>query len=240
MPEAVETPRVLAVMAHPDDAEFWAGGTLAAWTNDGVEVSYLVLTDGEAGGFDERTDRSLVPGIRRQEQERAAELLGVKEVQFLGLGENSLLDHRRGVHVEVVRAIRRLRPHRVITWSPEWNWARFRSCHPDHLATGGLVLHAVYPDAGNLFALSELRAREDLEPWTVGEIWLLNSPHTNHWLDITATFDRKVAAVGAHASQTAHYEDLQRHLRNRAESVAATAGWTDGRLAEGFQVVINR
>ena len=239
MAGADEAQRALAVVAHPDDAEFWAAGTIAGWTDGGVEVSYLVLTDGEGGGFDEQVDRSLIPRIRRQEQERAAAVLRVKDVHFLGLGEGNLLEHRHDVHIEIVRAIRRVRPHRVITWSPEWNWARFRSCHPDHLATGTLALHAIYPDAGNRFALPELREREALEPWTVPEIWLMNSPHANHCVDITATFDRKVAAVGAHVSQTAHYADLKRHLRDRAETVAATAGWTGGRLGEAFQVVTN-
>lgn len=228
------------IVAHPDDAEFWVGGTIAAWTDAGVEVSYLVLTDGDAGGFDEHADRSEIPRIRRVEQERAAALLGVGDVRFLGLREGSLLEQRQATHVEIVRSVRRIRPDRIVTWSPEWNWARFRSCHPDHLSTGTLTLHAVYPDAGNGLALPELREREGLEPWTVSEIWLLNSRQVNHWVDITKTFNRKVAAVGAHRSQTAHYEDLDRHLRRRAEAVAEAAGWQGGRLAEGFQRVLNR
>ncbi|HEX6076014.1 MAG TPA: PIG-L deacetylase family protein [Micromonosporaceae bacterium] len=238
MPDAVVVKRVLVIVAHPDDAEFWAGGTISGWTETGVEVSYLVLTDGDAGGFEERIERSEIPGIRRAEQRRAAAGLGVHDVSFLGFPEGSLLEQRRAVHMEIVRAIRRVRPGRIVTWSPEWNWVRFRSCHPDHLATGTLVLHAIYPDAGNRFALPALRD-EGLEPWTVGEIWLLNSPHPNHWVDITAIFQHKLAAVRAHASQSAHYQDLERHLRDRAEAVAASTGWTDGRLAEAFQIVVN-
>jgi LmbE family N-acetylglucosaminyl deacetylase len=239
-PETADLQRALVVIAHPDDAEFWAGGTITAWTAAGVEVSYLVLTDGEAGGFDPSVPRSEIPQIRRDEQLRAAAVLGVTDVRFLGRDEGSLLVPNHEVHVELVRAIRRVRPQRVITWSPEWNWQRFRSCHPDHLATGTLTLHAVYPDAGNPFALSFLSEHEGLAPWTVEEIWLINSPQPNRFVDITETFDRKVAAVRTHESQTGHRENVADHLRGRIAVNTAAAGLPEGRLAEAFQVVLNR
>jgi len=96
-----------------------------------------------------------------------------------------------------------------LTWSPEWNWSRFRtSCHPDHratgelaLTTGELALTAVYPDAGNPFAHAHLLEDEGLEPWDVTEIWLINGRESNHYVDITDTFERKIAALRAHASQ---------------------------------------
>lgn len=176
---AAEVDRVLAVMAHPDDAEFWLGGTVAAWTQAGIEVSYCVLTDGDAGGFDPTVPRGEIPRIRRGEQEEAAQLLEVREVRFLGLAENGIDGSRQELHTELVRVIRLVRPQRVVTWSPEWNWQRFRSCHPAHLATGTAVLRAVYPDAGNRFALPQLLEDEGLEPWTVREVWLINSPATS-------------------------------------------------------------
>src|SRR6266536_5969883 len=116
---------VLVVIAHPDDAEFWLGGTIAGWTAAGTEVSYVVLTDGEAGGFDPAIPRADIPKIRRAEQEKAAAVLGVSDVHFLGLPEGGLLHPGRELHVELVRAIRRVRPQRIVTWSPEWNWQRF-------------------------------------------------------------------------------------------------------------------
>lgn len=231
--------RALLIVAHPDDAEFWAGGTIAAWTDSGVEVSYLILTDGEAGGFDHAVPRSEIPRIRRAEQERAAGVLGVRDVRFLGLSEGSLSRPDQRLHQELVREIRQTRPDRIITWSPEWNWQRFRSCHPDHLATGTLALQAVYPDAGNPFALPFLM-EEGLQPWTVEEIWLINSPRVDHYVDITDTFDRKVAAVRAHASQAGHHEDLHSYLRERIAANTAAAGLPETRLAEAFQVVHNR
>jgi LmbE family N-acetylglucosaminyl deacetylase len=235
-----EVERILAVAAHPDDAEFWLGGTVAGWAERGIEVSYCVLTDGEGGGFDPSVPRQEIPGIRRAEQRRAAEVLGVKSVRFLGLPEEGLRGLRRELHEELVREIRRVRPERVVTWSPEWNWQRFRSCHPDHLATGAATLEAIYPDASNRFALPDLRDSEGLEPWTVREVWLLNSPprEINHYVDITNTFDRKVAAVQAHVSQVKDADTLSSRLRERIAGNASAAGLADGSLAEAFQVVL--
>jgi LmbE family N-acetylglucosaminyl deacetylase len=234
-----EVERALVIVAHPDDAEFWAGGTIARWSASGIDVSYLVLTDGDAGGVDLDTDRGEVPAIRRAEQRRSASLLGVKEVEFLGRPEGEL-DQGLELRREVVRAIRQARPQRVITWSPEWNWARFRtSCHLDHRATGELALTAVYPDAGNRFAHPTL-ARDGLEPWTVSEIWLLNSPQPNHYVDVTEFFEHKIGAVEAHVSQVGHRGSMAASLRERIAPNTAPAGLPADRLAEAFQVVVNR
>ncbi len=230
------TERALVIVAHPDDAEFWTGGTVARWAASGVAVSYLVLTDGDVGGVDPVIDRDDIPTIRRAEQRRSASVLGVKDVEFLGRHEGELaqsVELRR----ELVRAIRRVKPQRVITWSPEWNWARFRtSCHVDHRATGELALTAIYPDAGNRFAHPTL----GLEPWTVPEIWLLNSPQPDHYVDVTDFFAQKVKAVEAHVSQVGHQGSMAASLRERIAPNTAAAGLPAGRLAEAFQVVVNR
>jgi LmbE family N-acetylglucosaminyl deacetylase len=232
--------RVLVVVAHPDDAEFWAGGTIAGWTDAGIDVTYCVLTDGDAGGFDPDVPRSEIPRIRRAEQQEAASLLGVREVRFLGLAEGGVTNAGRGLHEDLVRVIRQVRPQRVLTWSPEWNWQRFRSCHPAHLATGAAVLTAIYPDASNPFALIHLRQDERLEGWTVREAWLINSPgrEINHFVDITERFARKVAAVQAHASQVQDSGTLADRLRERIAGNTAAAGLPADRLAEAFQVVM--
>jgi LmbE family N-acetylglucosaminyl deacetylase len=232
--------RVLVAVAHPDDAEFWAGGTIALWIDAGVDVTYCVLSDGDAGGFDLAMPRTRIPQTRRTEQVQAAALLSVGDVRFFSLGEGSFQHAGRELHVDLVRVIRQVRPQRVVTWSPEWNWQRFRSCHPDHLATGAAVLTAIYPDAGNQFALSQLKEQEGLDAWTVGEVWLLNSPQreVNQYVDITETFDRKVAAVRAHASQIKDPDTLADRLRERIAANTAAAGLPQGRLAEAFQVVV--
>jgi LmbE family N-acetylglucosaminyl deacetylase len=232
--------RTLVVVAHPDDAEFWAGGTIARWTDTGIEVTYCVLTDGGGGGFDPDVPRGEIPRIRRTEQQQAASMLGVRDVRFLESAEGSLLDAPRQLHKDLVRIIRQVRPQRVVTWSPEWNWQRFRSCHPDHLATGAAVLKAIYPDASNPFAVIHLKQDEGLEPWAVQDAWLINSPQreTNHYVDITDTFDRKVAAVRAHASQIKDPDTLADRLRQRIALNTPAAGLPNGRLAEAFQVVV--
>ncbi|MCA1604099.1 MAG: PIG-L family deacetylase [Acidobacteria bacterium] len=232
-----EVERALVIVAHPDDAEFWAGGTIAGWTNTGVAVTYCVLTDGETGGYDASIPRGDIPRIRRAEQRKAAALLGVEDVHFFGLAEGELRSGDLQLRRELVRLIRAVRPQRVITWSPEWNWQRFRSCHPDHRATGEIVLSAIYPDAGNQFAHLPLR-EEGLEAWTVQKACLINSPQVNHYVDITDTFERKVAAVRLHQSQVGNREDLAKELRERIASNTAAAGLPAGRLAEAFQVVI--
>ncbi|MGH3974214.1 MAG: PIG-L deacetylase family protein [Pseudonocardiaceae bacterium] len=233
-----EVERALVIVAHPDDAEFWAGGTIAGWTGVGVAVTYCVLTDGETGGYDPSVPRGDMPHIRRAEQRKAAALLGVEDIHFFGLPEGRLQPGDLQLRRELVRVIRTVRPQRVITWSPEWNWQRFRSCHPDHRATGEIVLSAIYPDAGNQFAHLSLREDEGLEAWTVQEAWLLNSPQVNHYVDITETFDRKVAAVRLHESQVGNREDLAKELRERIASNTEAAQLPAGRLAEAFQVVM--
>ena len=242
MPDPVDSgvERVLVIVAHPDDAEFWIGGTIARWTDAGIEVTYCVLTDGDGGGFDPDVPRADIPRIRRAEQQQSAGLLGVREVRFLGLVEGDMRDADQKLHEDLVRVIRRVRPQRVLTWSPEWNWQRFRSSHPDHLATGAATLAAIYPDASNPFALTHLRRDEGLEPWTVGEAWLINSPQReiNRYVDITETFDRKVAAVRAHASQIKDPASLAARLRQRIAHNTAAARLPEGRLAEAFQVVV--
>jgi LmbE family N-acetylglucosaminyl deacetylase len=131
-------------------------------------------------------------------------------------------------------------PQRVLTWSPEWNWARFRtSCHADHRATGELALTAIYPDAGNRFAHPQLLDNERLEPWNVPEIWLINGREPNHYVDITNVFERKVAALRTSASQTADLDRLVSRMQERIAPNTVAAGLPEGRFAEAFQVVTN-
>ena len=101
-------------------------------------------------------------------------------------------------------------------------------------------MKAIYPDASNPFAMIHLKQDEGLEPWTVREVWLINSPQreVNHYVDITDTFERKVAAVLAHTSQIKDPDTLADRLRQRIAPNTAAAGLPDGRLAEAFQVVV--
>ena len=126
----------------------------------------------------------------------------------------------------------------MVIQSPERNWERIYASHPDHLAAGEAAISAVYPDARNPFAHLELAA-EGLEAWTVPEVWVMGgtSAGPNRYVDVTDVFDRKLAALRAHASQTAHMDDLEGMLRGWLGMQAVSAGFAEGRLAESFRVV---
>ncbi len=231
-----EVQRILAVMAHPDDVDFGVAGSVANWTDRGIEVVYLMVTDGDAGGFDDGLTRPEMAALRREEQRAAAKCVGVGDVRFLGYPDGRVeatLDLRR----DIARVIRQVRPDRVVMPTPERNYERIYPSHPDHRAVGSAALDAVYPDARNPYAFPELRA-EGLEAWTVREVWLAGGSAANHHVDITDQFERKLNALRAHASQTAHMGDgLQEMLRGWMGAAAAAAGLPEGRYAEPFQVV---
>jgi LmbE family N-acetylglucosaminyl deacetylase len=231
-----EISRILSITAHPDDVDFAAAGTVARWTEAGIEVVYCLVTDGDAGGFDEDFPRDEMPALRRAEQIAAAKCVGVHDVRFLGYPDGRVeatLDLRR----DLARVIRQVRPDRLVCPSPERSYLRIGIGHPDHRAVGSAALDAVYPDARNPFAFPELREQEGLAAWKVREVWIPGSPSPDHFVDVTATFGRKIAALRAHQSQTGQMADLEERIRERLSRAAALGGLPDGRLAESFQVL---
>jgi LmbE family N-acetylglucosaminyl deacetylase len=227
--------RALVVTAHPDDVDFGASGTIAVWADKGIEVTYCVITDGDAGGFDPDVPRSEIPAIRQAEQIAAAAAVGVHDVRFLGYpdGRLTVTYELRG---DISRVIRQVRPQRLVQQSPERNWDRIGASHPDHMAAGEAALNAVYPDARNPFAHVHLIA-EGLEAWTVPEVWVMGGPRPAHYVDITDVFDKKLAALTSHVSQITDVDGLEKRLREWGGLNAKTAGLGDGRLAEAFMVV---
>ena len=236
MLEDSDVERILVVTAHPDDVDFGAGGTVATWTDAGIEVTYCICTDGQAGGSDRSIARTDMATIRRAEQTAAAAAVGVTDVRFLGYMDGELYathDLRR----DISRVIRQVRPQRVLTQSPERWWERIGASHPDHRAAGDATIDAVYPDSRNPFAHPVLLDEEGHEPWTVQEVWMMASPHAEHYVDVTDTFDRKIDALHAHVSQTSGMEDMPGFVRTWLELTAKAAGLPEGRLAERFQVI---
>jgi len=138
---------------------------------------------------------------------------------------------------DISRVIRQVRPQRLLTQSPERNWARLPASHPDHMAAGEATIQAVYPDARNPFAHPTLLQDEGLDAWTVKELWIMGGPAPDHFVDITDTFDAKIAALRAHESQTSHMENLEEFIRGWVTRSAEAAGFPEGRLAEQFMVV---
>jgi LmbE family N-acetylglucosaminyl deacetylase len=229
--------RALCVLAHPDDVDFGSAGTVATWTAAGTEVTYCIVTDGDAGGFDDTPREQMAP-LRRAEQTAAAAAVGVTDVRFLGHPDGRLeltLDLRR----DISRVIRQVRPQRVLTSSPERFYERIGASHPDHMTVGESTLRAVYPDARNPFAFPELLAEEGLDAWTVSEVWLSGSPRADHVVDVTDVVDRKFAALLSHVTQVSHQPDgqLQGFVTAWMRRTASVHGLPDGRLAEAFHVV---
>lgn len=227
---------MLCVAAHPDDLDFGAAGTIAALVRAGIEVTYLLCTRGDQGGFDD-TPREQMAGLREKEQRDAASAVGVRDVRFLEGYRDGWLEPTFDLQRDMVRVIRQVRPERMLIPSPERNWERIGASHPDHLAVGEAAIRAVYPASRNPFAFPELLEQEQLEPWTVREVWLMADAHPTHPVRIDDTFDAKLAALRAHRSQTAHVEDLEGMLREWGGRIAARFDLPEGALAEAFRVV---
>ena len=221
MDENTELPRTaLVVVAHPDDAEFGCGGTLAKWARDGWQITLVVCTDASGGGADDARDissvaRHAITITRKAEQGASARVLGLHEVIFLDQPDGLLaptIDLRR----MLVRLIRRYKPTRLICQSPDRNWKPNYAIgrhHPDHLAVGAATIAAMYPSAQNGWDFPELLS-EGLLPHKVRELYVMGAPEMNHFEDISDTLEIKIEALRAHASQlAAHFEGVEKRIR---------------------------
>ncbi|HEY1652490.1 MAG TPA: PIG-L deacetylase family protein [Acidimicrobiales bacterium] len=225
------------VTAHPDDVDFGSAGTVAAFTAAGLEVTYCIVTNGEAGGSDRQMTRAEMAALRQDEQRAAAAVVGVTDLRFLGHPDGMVqatLELRR----DISRVIRQVRPERVITQSPERNWDFIYASHPDHLAAGDAAVCAVYPDSRNPFAHPELLEAEGLEPWTVNELWIMGpgKPSSAVAVETTDTVERKVAALMCHKSQLPDPDATAERIRAGARMQGEAAGLPEGRSAEMFRV----
>jgi LmbE family N-acetylglucosaminyl deacetylase len=225
---------VLALFAHPDDAEISSGGTLAKWCAAGREVHLLVLTKGDRGSSDPSLDRAALARIRAAETEAAARVLGLAGARVLGIPDGELANTRE-VRAEVVRAIRQLRPETVLSCDPTaWFFDNRYYNHSDHRTAGVIALDAVFPGAGNPHFFSEHLA-EGLEPWDVKDVWLGWTLEPNHHEDVTGFFDTKIAALARHESQLAEgirffEEFLEKEARQAGEKIGVE-------FAEEFRVL---
>ncbi len=233
VPPADSVERILIVVAHPDDCDFGCAGSTARWTSEGRQVSYCIVTDGDAGGSDRSVTRAEVAQLRRREQTAAAAAVGVTDIAFLGYPDGKVqpsIELRR----DISRVIRQRKPQRVVTQSPERNYQRIFASHPDHLAAGEAALCAVYPDSRNPFAHMELLEQEGLEPHTVEEMYLMAMAQGDTVVDITDTIERKLEALHCHASQYDNWDELAKRIREWARLNAENNGLDDGRSAESF------
>jgi LmbE family N-acetylglucosaminyl deacetylase len=222
-PEKTKAPVAMIVVAHPDDAEFGCGGSIAKWARDGWDVYLVVCTDASGGGADDaevvgQEARRAITATRKAEQLASAKVLGIREVVFLDQPDGLLqptIDLRR----MLVRLMRTFKPDRLVCQSPERSWrpgyivARY---HPDHLAAATAAIAAMYPASQNAWDFPELLS-EGLKPHKVSELYIMGAPEVNHAVDISDTLDIKVEGLRAHASQlAAHFDGVAARIREWA------------------------
>ncbi|MBI1885028.1 MAG: PIG-L family deacetylase [Chloroflexi bacterium] len=222
-----EPRRALVITAHPDDAEFLCGGTIARWCAEGWDVFYVVATSGDKGSHDPDMTPERLASVRQEEQCRAAEVLGVRECVFLGYPDGFLQDtpEFRG---RLVREIRRFKPDLVVAWDP---YRPFN--HRDHRVAGQAAFDAVYPLSRSHLYYSE-HLTEGLEPHRVNEVLFAGSEQPDYYVDISRFINKKIEALLCHQSQVgrAPVKELRKRVRQRAAEVGKQAGY---KLAEGFR-----
>lgn len=231
-----EQKRVLLVAAHPDDAEFSSGGTVARWVRAGIEVIYVVATSGDKGTPDRDMTGERLSNMREDEQRAAASRLGVKEVVFLRFPDGELTPNL-ALRGAVTRVIRLYKPYVVMTHDPLTLFYNNEFInHPDHRAIGQATIDAIYPTARDPLQFNE-HIREGLEPHKVKEIFIFGTEQPNVLVDISETIEDKIEALKLHVSQVGTAEELAQRIKTRSAQVAEPHGLT---YAEAFKRIIMR
>jgi LmbE family N-acetylglucosaminyl deacetylase len=218
----------MLVVAHPDDSEFSSAGTVARLKDAGKRVVLIQVTSGDRGTSDASVDPAELAQIREAEQREASRRLGMDEVVFLRCGDGSLMPDL-DLREKIVRMIRTHKPDVIITHDPFRPYA----LHPDHRAVGLATTDAVYPTARDPLYFPD-HLREGLEPHKTAEIWFFGPEHPDKVVDITATFNRKIAALRAHVTQVGTADELESRMRDRAKEIAEGHPFE---LGEAFKVV---
>jgi LmbE family N-acetylglucosaminyl deacetylase len=223
----------LVIVAHPDDAEFMCGGTVARWAKEGCAVHYVVCTDGSAGDNEPGASRAATAPIREREQRAAAGVLGVTSVTFLGEPDGTL-EVNLGTRRKVCREVRRLRPEVILAPDPArlWSGSGYIN-HWDHKQAGLLALTAIMPDAPTRVMFSELED-EGIHPFEVPNLYL-STEDADTYVDITDTIDLKIAALAEHVSEEG--EAAAPWVRERAEQTGAEAGFAYAEAFKAFRFV---
>ncbi|OGO20489.1 MAG: hypothetical protein A2144_03105 [Chloroflexi bacterium RBG_16_50_9] len=225
---ARQAKRVMVIIAHPDDGEFTSGGTIARWASEGSEIYYVVCTDGSKGSGDSGLTTEALVHRRQVEQQKAAELLGVREVTFLGRTDGELaLDLM--LRKEFVRLIRAVKLDTLLTWDP---WRHYQ-LHTDHRAAGQAALDAVMAAENPRHFPEQLG--EGLEPHRVEEVYLFGTDAPDIWIDITETFQRKMQAISQHTSQVTNtIAEIEKEVGDWNRHLGENRGFT---YAEAFKVL---
>jgi LmbE family N-acetylglucosaminyl deacetylase len=199
-PAESRTGPVLAVFAHPDDAEISAGGTMARWSAAGRAVHLLVLTNGDRGSSDAARDRAELAHTRHAETVAAGKVMGLASVRVLSTHDGEL-ENTDTIREAVTRRIREVRADTVLSVDPTAVFFENRYYnHSDHRTAGFIALDSAFPGAGNPHFFSE-HLGEGLEVQEVAEVWLGWTNEPNHTEDISDHFRTKVDALAEHDSQ---------------------------------------
>jgi LmbE family N-acetylglucosaminyl deacetylase len=229
--------RALAIMAHPDDIEFMAGGLMARWAREGTELHYCLLTDGQSGSRDVSVSPIELAKTRRQEQQNAGALLNVASCTFLGQTDGRLF-HTLNLRIAVARVIRQVRPDAVVTSDPQSLYSPNYINHPDHRAAGEIALSAIMPVANTYLAAPELAA-EGLEPHDVGHVYIARPARPTLWMPIEPQdFEKQLETMQAHRSQIGNWDfaDMLRNFGKQAADEARQHGY-EYELAEPYVYV---
>jgi len=218
----------MLVVAHPDDSEFGAGGTVARLVESGKRVVVIQVTSGNKGSPNPDADPSAVAATREAELTEATRRLGVSELVFLRCMDGELVPDL-ALREQIVRMIRVHQPDVIVTHDPFRPYA----LHPDHRAVGLATTDAVYPTARDPLYFPE-HYRAGIQPHKTAEIWFFGADAPDRYIDITSTFDQKIEALKAHVSQIGDAEGLGDRMRERAEELASDQSFG---LAEAFKVI---
>lgn len=206
--------KVMVILAHPDDPEFFCGATIAKFAKQGKQIRYCLLTCGDKGSDDPDMTPDRLCAIRHEEQTHAARVLGVTDLVWLNYLDGELiptLESRK----RVAREIRSFKPDIVITCDPARIISAFGTInHPDHRAAGQIALDAIMPGAGNRMYFPELLS-EGLEPHQVKEVYIAGSEHPDTVVDVGDTFEIKLKALREHKSQIKDFDALEQRMRAR-------------------------
>lgn len=230
-PDGVEV--IVAFGAHPDDIDFGAAGSLSRWANQGVQIHYVVMTRGDAGGFDP-ADREGIEATRAAEQRAAAEAVGAASVTVWDEADGYLAPSD-ALQRAVVQVLRQHRPQLVLAPHPERDYERYQRSHPDHLACGEIVARAVYPALENPFAYPELQAA-GLEAYRLRHLWFYGAPaaRENRLVDVSAHLGSKLEALRSHLSQHPDVRAMEEFVASQLRDQAARGGLAEGVAAEAF------
>jgi LmbE family N-acetylglucosaminyl deacetylase len=223
--------RVMVVTAHPDDAEFGAGGTVARLVRQGAHVVYVIVTSGSKGSGDRTMTPERLASIRQAEQRQAASVLGVAHVEFLGY-EDCEVEDTRDLRRDVTREIRRWRPDLLITQNPHRTYNLYAS-HRDHRIVAGVALDCVYPLARDHMAFPELLP--EYEPHKVREVYVMQWENPHVVVDIADTMDLKLKALACHQSQVPDFPSVEARVRERSAAIGHPAGYA---FAEAFDRIV--